>query len=225
MTVPSVFPSTGRQPTFLDWYRDVPLASPGNKETTQGAGFAIGAALVLSLLSGSTAAVILRSWGWVGWILAAAFAGYAVVQWLRQRRDMSRSAPGAGWTWTVRFGVHELGAEAVINTPPREVSVQLLHALQSRADPPPKIPFLSGLARGVSSSWRAADAMDEPQLGVDVRWENVTAVAADEREYVIDLSAEDSSGLRLYCTPENFTEVRRFVRRHLALRFWDELDA
>jgi hypothetical protein len=57
-----------------------------------------------------------------------------------------------------------------------------------------------------------------------VRWEHVIGVAVDEREGVIDLSAEYSPGLRLYCTTEKFAEVRRFVRRHLPLRFWDALD-
>jgi hypothetical protein len=217
-------PKEDSQPMFLDWKTSVPLGERGEVGAGQSGGFAIGAALLLSLLSGSTAAVILRNWGWVGWTLAALSAGYAVVQWLRQRRDVRRSEQGIGLTWEVRFGVHDLGAEAVVKTPPQSIAVLLLQALRSRADPPPKIPFLTGLSRGVSSSWRAADAMDEPGLGVEVRWENVTAVRSDPREQIIDLSARGTPGLRLFCTVENFAEVRRFVRRRLPMRFWDDLD-
>jgi hypothetical protein len=224
VTVPSVFSSTGSQPTFLDWHRDVRLASPGNKETPQGAGFAIGAALILALGAGSSAAIYLRTWGWVGWLLACVFASYAVIQWVLGRRAASGPAPGAGWTWPVRFGLHDLGAEAVIDAPPRDIAIQLLYQLRSQADPPPRVAFLAGLRRGVSFSWRAADAMDEPALGVEVRWEDVTAVRMDTGEMVIDLSARGGPGLRLYCTAENVTDVRQFVRRRVPLRFWDELD-
>jgi hypothetical protein len=213
--------------TALEW--DIEVAARGidpiERAQLAGAAATVGIAFVGILLGG-----LLRSLRFdrrlagsdFVWIGVAAIPLMALVG-LGTYWQSRRTRPIPGGSWTVRFTLHGLGAEASCVTS-AELAVQLRARLSCRSwQRGPIRAFWFGLA----GEWAAKDAQHQgmpaglAHVGID--WTEVTRVALDQRQRWIDLGAEDSPGLRLFCPPEQFDDIRRFIQRQLPMQLWSAL--
>lgn len=223
--------SASAHPRRFEWYRDIELTGIDDPGSARDEGHALGAALAVGVLVCAIVLLSLRGLGAIGWMVSIA-AGFGAAIWMYVRDSPRRPLPPAFGKWQVQFAVYEAGADVAAGEPPARVAVELSALLQSRETPRT---FWSGISSGwkagnyVSTRWyerhRVAFKRNEQrqQFSMAVDWNRVIGVTVEEDDHIIDFSAVESPGLRLHCNPENFRDVRMFIRGHLHHRLWDTL--